>query len=268
MRLPCYTRPQKLFTGSKKKKSIATSLKSAFLIALCIHVIVFLLLLAGSYRSSEEAKVPVHSFELVPAEQFLLAKPVKQPLKPWNSEIPSVEQKESITPKVVSSVAEAAKPISKEAFDQMHPKTASKTRPIFPQTSKVEFQAIDSKDLQQALEKPLPSVTVPSIEAIEATLPATSQNVEAEVLAYQQSIKPKIEAAWRRPYDSAEGLRAVVQFDVLPNGSVVNIRIVKASGNKRFDGSIWEAFRNMGALGKVPDGSILRALQLTFELVQ
>lgn len=154
--------------------------------------------------------------------------------------------------------------MTKEDFDRLNPKKYKKPSVTIPIASKApDYIPVETEDLKKDLAKWLKEKPTP-----ETSTPSTSENIKILALEnYRRAIKPKIERAWQKPSSlSLSHPTTVVEFDLLPSGKIIHLRIIKSSGSATFDNSVKKAFRNVNSLGKVPYGSSLKQLRLTFEM--
>jgi|GEM_PF-6138817 len=69
---------------------------------------------------------------------------------------------------------------------------------------------------------------------------------------YSRLIKQKMQRNWRRPADS-RSLACTTKIKLLPDGSVLDVKIIKPSGSSAFDGSVIDALYRAGALPLPPE---------------
>lgn len=175
-----------------------------------------------------------------------------------------VTSKKKASPPVVKKAPQKDIKMTKEDFDRLNPKKYIKPSVTIPTASKApEYIPVETEDLKKDLAKWVKEKPIPKKNTL-------TRNENIKVLAlenYKRGIKPKIERAWQKPSSlSVSRPTAVVQFDLLPSGKIINLRVIQSSGNATFDNSVKKAFRNVNSLGKVPYGSSLKQLRLTFEM--
>ncbi len=93
----------------------------------------------------------------------------------------------------------------------------------------------------------------------------TSAGVQrVRLMAYQDRVQAKIEAAWILPLSDEQrrDLQATAQFQVTRSGQVVQLELVKPSGNTLFDASLLRAIRRASPLPTLPDDYPLDVLEV------
>ncbi len=75
------------------------------------------------------------------------------------------------------------------------------------------------------------------------------------LMAYQDRVQAQIEAAWILPLSAEQrrDLQATAQFQVTRDGQVMQLKLVKPSGNALFDASLLRAIRRASPLPAFPD---------------
>lgn len=104
-------------------------------------------------------------------------------------------------------------------------------------------------------------------DALRAQIEAEENAREIEL--YVGSIKRQIELGWLKPPNTASGLACTLRVRLIPGGEVVpgSVRVVKSSGNERFDRSVEQAVYKASPL-RVPSGTLFesfRELTLVFD---
>ena len=84
------------------------------------------------------------------------------------------------------------------------------------------------------------------------------------LMAYQQSLRDKIIETWILPLSAEQrrNLQATAQFQVMRNGDVMQLELVKPSGNALFDASLLRAIRRASPLPSLPDDYALDSLEV------
>jgi colicin import membrane protein len=76
---------------------------------------------------------------------------------------------------------------------------------------------------------------------------AQSTNTEGQLVqGYAGAIKQAIERRWSRPPSARNGMSCLVQIQLIPTGEVVDVQIVKSSGDEAFDRSAVNAVKKAG----------------------
>lgn len=76
---------------------------------------------------------------------------------------------------------------------------------------------------------------------------------ETEAQSYMQAISERIEQNWSRPSSARNNMEAVLAIQLVPTGRVVNVSVVKSSGNAAFDRSAEQAVRQVETFAEVKD---------------
>jgi colicin import membrane protein len=74
------------------------------------------------------------------------------------------------------------------------------------------------------------------------------QQAEAEAVAvqsYKSLIQQRVKESWHIPLSARDGMTAVLRVNLLPTGEVVNVAIVKGSGDDAFDRSVVQAVQRV-----------------------
>ena len=122
---------------------------------------------------------------------------------------------------------------------------------------KKAVQAQRAKEAEVALEAAM------AAEAIEQD-EARNQILDAQMNQYAAQIQAKVERQWIRPKSAPKGLTCTLKVNQLPNGEIINVQIVKSSGNVSFDKSVEAAVLSASPLPQPPDPSLF-SRELIFE---
>ena len=111
------------------------------------------------------------------------------------------------------------------------PKVAAKPKPVAkpepkpePRITEEELAALTRADLARAVEE--------EEEFLEAT--ATADEMAASFAAL---IQQTVVGYWSRPPSARNGMEALLQIQLIPTGEVINVQVLKSSGNAAFDRS-------------------------------
>ena len=77
---------------------------------------------------------------------------------------------------------------------------------------------------------------------------AQSKKVQSTVNKFVGLIRQKVERSWNRPVTAKSGLVCTVYVRMMPTGDVLDVRIVKSSGDRVFDRSVENAVRKAAPL--------------------
>jgi len=92
-----------------------------------------------------------------------------------------------------------------------------------------------------------------------------SQSEQRAILSYGQALSARLDAAWIRPPSlSGQNLATSVSFRVTRSGELVDVRIVRSSGQSMFDDSVREVFRTVGRADPPPPQAA-RTYQIDFK---
>lgn len=246
--------------------------KKAWTISAIIHVsAAVLLLVAGLISGCSDSKADQHVFELVAPEGMddfpmqdsgessgevalpdvdVNAPDISPDLPPAEEPLPVVSE---VPPVVVTDKPKKEEP-KKVAYDpnKYTPKTQPKTTPKNNSNSRPKI-TLKSEDVRISSGGKTGNITGgPGIPG--GTKGGTGLSND-EWSRFIISMRTIIQSNWDQPTDLyADKLYAVVEFTVSKNGTISNVRIVKSSGNSRFDATVRSAFNNTRNVGTVPSG--------------
>ncbi|MEP5567733.1 MAG: cell envelope integrity protein TolA [Halioglobus sp.] len=161
---------------------------------------------------------------------------------------PRAKPKPKTTPKVAVSKPKP-KPVAKpkpkpvaKAPAKPAPKPKAEPKPE-PRITEEELAAITRADMARAM--------AAEDEVLEAT--ATADEMAA---SYASLIQQTVVNYWSRPPSARNGMEALLQIQLIPTGDVVNVSVLKSSGNSAFDRSAVNAVEKAGSfpeLQKLPN---------------
>lgn len=73
-----------------------------------------------------------------------------------------------------------------------------------------------------------------------------AQEQAATAQSYVALMAQRIEQSWSRPPSARRGMKCELQIQLVPTGEVINVTIVKSSGNPSFDRSAEQAVKKVG----------------------
>lgn len=88
-----------------------------------------------------------------------------------------------------------------------------------------------------------------------------------EFFMYEKIIRGRIKEAWRW-YDSNSSLITVISFDIDPDGTIKNVRLVKSSGDSNYDESVTRAAIKASPLPPPPKSvyeQYFKSVRITFD---
>lgn len=81
-----------------------------------------------------------------------------------------------------------------------------------------------------------------------------SETSDAEnVQSYEALIRQRIIERWTRPPSARNGMQALLEINMVPTGQVVNVRIIKGSGDIAFDRSAEQAVKRVDRFSEIQD---------------
>lgn len=266
---------------------------SSILVSLTIHAFVAALIFVSTVYVAQRDKPPV-IFELVAgpptARDALEAPAAGNTEKPVKLDVPKVEAPPQ---KVEPPPAETSPTNEPEVKEDTPPtKTVStKAPPVKPPPPKAattdmsiakEMKRSARVSYQEYLKKhppPKPSAGTPT-QKTAANVPridaqgiqggvhggstanrrgggggkAMTREEQNEFNTYISFLLSALKEAHEPPPGVNDTMEAKVTFDITANGSILNPRISKSSGDRAFDDSVIEAFRRVKSIGPTPDG--------------
>lgn len=204
-----------------------------------------------------------HELVLPPVPEHVRAVVIERETMRTAARTPVVEARPAPEPPPPARVepVPAPKPVPKPAVNpppKPEPKPAAKPAPA-PAASK-------------PVEKPAPRPVVPVADfdallaqeetvkrAREDALSAAATKAEAEsatraardaqrVNEYVALIQAEVERRWNRPPSAREGMQAELRITLIPGGDVIDVRLLRSSGDMAFDRSAENAVRMAGRL--------------------
>jgi outer membrane biosynthesis protein TonB len=168
--------------------------------------------------------------------------------------------------------APATPPEVKHAAPEAIPRPPEQAAPIKPPTKAAKAIPVPTKSVPQPRTEAPPKTTASTEKPNPGETPSTGNHVanvetpgqEFPYPEYLERIVNEIYRRWQRP-GGASGLQAQVQFTILRDGTVKEIRILSRSRSYSFDlgaqGAV-EAAGNARAFGPLPEGFPSEALQI------
>ena len=206
------------------------------LIACVLHLLVISVLLMG-WDASVEYKpvvVPRHIearvVELKPKPAKV--KPVKKPKKATVKKTPKIKPvKKKPPPKKVAKpvVTKKATPVKKE--------------PLKPKVD--EKKLAEQRRLQEEQRRLQELADSLAVEEQQKKLEQDQALEQIQVQSHMQKIRSDIESQWSRPLSARNGMEVTLSIQLVPSGELVNVQVVKRSGNDAFDESAARAVRKI-----------------------
>ncbi|HSX84044.1 MAG TPA: cell envelope integrity protein TolA [Cellvibrio sp.] len=97
-----------------------------------------------------------------------------------------------------------------------------------------------------------------AMERLEAALQKEEQFLsersdDANVQSYEALIQERIIQNWSRPPSARNGMQAILEINMVPTGQVVNVRVIKSSGDVAFDRSAEQAVKRVDRFTEIMD---------------
>lgn len=105
---------------------------------------------------------------------------------------------------------------------------------------------------QQALQKLAQEAAFADALAEEESL-IDAQESAATAQSYVALMAQRIEQKWSRPPSARRGMKCELQIKLVPTGEVINVTIIKSSGNSAFDRSAEQAVKKVGRFDELRD---------------
>lgn len=92
----------------------------------------------------------------------------------------------------------------------------------------------------------IPSVSLDDLIAEDKLISKESQHSQVEL--YSSLIIKSIQSAWRKPINIQDGLVCDLRLSINKNGRIVNVNLIRSSGNLRFDNSALKQYKELRLL--------------------
>lgn len=95
-------------------------------------------------------------------------------------------------------------------------------------------------------------------ERLEAALQKEEQFLsdrsdDVNTQSYEALIQERVIQSWSRPPSARNGMQAILEISMVPTGQVVNVRVVKGSGDAAFDRSAEQAVKRVDRFTEIKD---------------
>ena len=209
-------------------------------------------------KQAEDASAPEVPPPPPPAEQ-----PKPEPVKPTPPPKPEPEQAKLLKLKQQEdakkkAAEEKAKADAKKREDQKKAEDAKKKAEAAKKAeADKKEKARKEKEKQEALRKQREQAARAELaKMLSEDEEAISTNTEGQLVqSYQGLIQESVQRRWSRPPSARNGMHCVLLIQLIPTGEVVDVQIVKSSGDDAFDRSA------MNAVKKASPFSELQALK-------
>jgi colicin import membrane protein len=239
----------------------------AGILALAVHLAFFALLYFGfSWQNTPPEAISVDLWQSLPepivTPSEIIAPPKIIEVIPPRAQLENVIKPDIALPDKKKKIE--AKPIPPKVATQ---KTPAPKAPV--------VNADDDKPLPKIIvdAKPIPVVEVDqqalqAVRAQQEKIAAESAATKRVVDEYKEKIKSKIRDNIVEPQNVPKKARAEFLVTLLPDGGVLNARLIKFSGDPAYDSAVERAIRKSELLPLPPDVSLFknfREIKLGFE---
>jgi len=234
---------------------IGRDLGPALAIALAIHLLIIGALVftwSAEPTLKRVREIPPHVKAVMiekPAVKKAAVVEAKVPPKPAPKPAPKPTPKPTPKPEPKPVVKPAPKPVVKpEAKPIAKPEPKPPTKAVEP-PAKPSFAAPKLDELFAAEDRELESAAAAQQEQ--------SEKEASETESYAAAIRAMLSQRWIIPATAREktSLSADVRIKLLPGGEVLDVNLMKSSGDRAFDDSVISAVRSAGRL-PVPSGEL------------
>jgi protein TonB len=246
-----------------------------FRFAILGHLLFAMVLFVYSFLPScEEEPEVVHVFELSSSTPPPAPQVRPTPSKPTPKPVVQKPTPKPTPPK--------PKPVVKKPTPKPKPKPTPKPVVTQPQPKKISF---DQFRKQHDLPTPKPTVKQPpanpvkikinpndfKLAPITVSTPSTNSSTVSPTLInqYLAGVKSRLEQVWQRllaQTDLSSGGMAHLGFRIGSDGSLIQPRITKSSGNSALDALVLRVAQSAGNLGRPPGGSFSSSLEIPFRV--
>jgi colicin import membrane protein len=144
------------------------------------------------------------------------------------------------------------KALQEKELKKLAQEKAAEQQKLAQAAAKAKQEAQEAKEAQAAAK------AKQEAKERQAALAARKTLLESEKSKYMALVGSKVKQAWILPGDDVQGLVCKIEIQLLPDGSVLNTKVVKTSGNFAFDRATEAAISRASPL-PVPDNSELMA---------
>ncbi|MEM6883720.1 MAG: energy transducer TonB [Verrucomicrobiota bacterium] len=223
--------------------------------------IILLLLFFPSFQRKEEPEKTLQWVNL-PSPQTIAAEnsnPESQNPKPAEPSPPAPKPEPQPIPETIAPpVKPKPEPTPKPKPEPVKPKPQPVPKPPPPKPKPTPVQV----DLTEVVTKTTTNKATSgntntltqrlndSMDAVQMKSTARSTASSSTINSYHLRIKNALDRAWRRPLGMPTMLQAQVTLKILPDGTIVFIRLAQSSGNQAMDDSVVQATKTAGKVSK------------------
>lgn len=240
----------------------------SFALSVAVHVVLAAVLFLGvRWQVHPPDTVTVDLVDALPPPPAPVVEAPKPPPPPPPKVEPEVKPPPPVAkPDIVIREKPKPKPKPKPEPKKVEKKTVSEPKPDLEMQKRMQEQlAQEQKTLdQQQQERRLRELL--AAQQADAARKATAAR-ESALGQYTALIRAKVRGNWILPQDLQGNPEAVFLVIQLPTGEVLNVRLLKSSGNPAYDTAVERAILKSSPLPLPSDRSLFdRELKLTFRL--
>jgi colicin import membrane protein len=125
---------------------------------------------------------------------------------------------------------------------------AQKDKQRIEEQTKAKREALEKQRLQESLERERARLEAEQ-QAELAAVQLEEDNKAA--LSYADAIRRRVEANWSRPTSARNGMKVDLRIQLVPTGTIVNVAVLRSSGNDAFDRSAINAVNKIGQFSEI-----------------
>ena len=141
-----------------------------------------------------------------------------------------------------------SKPVNVNLVFKEEPKSENKSMPDTNQKIQ-EIPQIDATNVENITTKSISFDSLIKSTNVEELIKEDNlfliESEENQVNLYSSLIIENIQSAWRKPINVQDGLVCNLRLSINKNGRVINVNLIKSSGNIRFDNSALKAVQRV-----------------------
>ena len=233
-----------MIAASATRLSVAPT---PLLISVVLHVVFVGVLIWGmDLRSHEEPRriapkyVEAKLVELKPTTK--VTKPKQKVIDLTEKRRKEAARKKAEEKRRQDAAKKAAAEKKRLAEEKKRKAEAAKKAAAEQARAEAEQQRIQAEE--QARQQLLEQELADALQAEEALYQAEQD--EATVQSFVAAMASRIEQNWSRPPSARRGMQCMLQLQLIPTGEVVNVTVIKGSGNAAFDRSAQQAVMKVG----------------------
>ena len=146
-----------------------------------------------------------------------------------------------------------SKPIEVSLIFQENVKEIKKNNSIL-ETKNVEFNEISDSVIAKksiSFDSLIPSISLNELIAEDKSISTKYEKNQIDILS--SYVIENIQSAWRKPINIQDGLVCDLRLSINKNGRIIDINLIKSSGNLRFDNSAIKAVQRVETFSFLKD---------------